>query len=103
MIFEFRFANWPLCCIDRIPKSNIKNRKSKILVTQHGKLVHHGVLVERTRSPFEVRFELSPEFLHESLDRHCRRVTQWAESAAQHVVSQVLHVIDIFCHTAPVM
>src|SRR5690349_1821995 len=48
-------------------------------------------------------FKLLAEFFHECDDRHCRCVAKRTKSAAKHVLSQVLNVIDILLQSRPCM
>src|SRR5689334_25022351 len=68
----------------------------KSLVGQHWNLFDRALLLVRAGAAFQVIFEFFSEFLHESNRWHGRCVAQRTKCAAQHVLRQVLHIVDIF-------
>src|SRR5437660_7021768 len=69
----------------------------------HRKLLDHAFLLVRARPAFQVLFELSAELLYECDRRHCCRIAQRAECPSQHVLREVLHVVDVLLQTAASM
>src|SRR5512140_1055815 len=73
------------------------------LVAQNRKRADRRVLFKRARTTFKMRFEFCAELLHESLDRHRRSVAKRTERSSKHVVSQVFHIVNVFCDAATVV
>src|SRR3984957_10118601 len=57
----------------------------------------------RARPAFQMILKFLAELFHERYRRHRRRITQRTKRPAQHVLREILHVIDIFFHAAAAM
>src|SRR5438045_1259725 len=75
----------------------------KSLVGQHWNLFNRAFLLVRAGAAFQVVLKFFSEFLYEGDRGHRRGVAQRTEGAAQHVLCEVLHVIDIFSDSAAVV
>src|SRR5271157_607532 len=56
-------------------------------------------LLERTRFAVEMVFKFLPVFLNVRNDRHRGRIAQRAKRASQHVLRQVIHIVNILRDT----
>src|ERR1700690_1250676 len=61
--------------------------------------LRYAVGLKWTRFSIQMIFEFFPEFLHDGNGRQRRRIAQRAKRAAQHVLRQILNVVDIFFHS----
>src|SRR5438270_10228354 len=75
----------------------------KSLVGQHWNLFNRALLLVRAWPSFQVVLKFFSEFLYEGDRGHRRGVAQRTEGSAQHVLCEILHVVDIFHHTAATM
>ena len=54
----------------------------------------------RARLAVQVIFKFFPEFFYETNRRHRCGIAERTKSSSQHVLRQVLHVVDVFLHSA---
>src|ERR1700691_1829441 len=73
------------------------------LVRKNGELFDCAFFFVRAWLPIQMIFEFLAELLHERDSRHRRRIAQRTEGPPQHVLRQILHVVDIFHHAAAAM
>ena len=73
-----------------------QSRVSLVANTGSCCVAHAGLI--RTRPAFQVRFEFVAELLHDRDGRHRGRIAQRAERSPEHVLRQVLHVVDVFLY-----
>src|SRR6267142_1752960 len=74
---------------------------TKSSLSNHRQLTDNRRRIKRTRTSLKVRLELASPLVH---DRHrwdSGGVAQRAERAAQHVLREVLNVVDIFLQPRP--
>src|SRR5258708_5365785 len=58
---------------------------------------------KRTRSSFQVRLEFAPPLVYDRHRRNRGRIAQWTERPTQHVLGQVLNVVDVLLQSAAIM
>src|ERR1700674_2696732 len=71
------------------------------LMAQNGQCVGDAVLPIGAGTAVQMCFKIFAEFLYEADDRHSRCIAERAKGSAQHVFGEVLHVLDILCHSSP--
>src|SRR6185312_6477548 len=59
--------------------------------------------IKRTRTAFQMRFEFAPPLIDNGHGRNRSSIAQRAESAAQHVLCQILDVVNVLAQTAAVV
>src|ERR1700675_4422067 len=64
---------------------------------------HRALFFIRARPAFQMILKLFAELFHERDRRHRRRIAQRTKRPAQHVLREILHVIDILFHAAAAM
>jgi hypothetical protein len=67
---------------------------------EHRKWRQIPSLLKRTGLPVQMIFKLLPEFFNERHRRHRGRVSEGAKRFAQHVLGEVVHIINVFFYTA---
>src|SRR5271154_5899640 len=70
------------------------------LVRHHRQAFRRAFFLIPARPAFQMILKLFSKLFHKSNCRHRRRIAQRAERPAQHVLRQVLHVVDVFFHPA---